>query len=103
MNAIRVAALTGLALAGCGLVSSDVADVSFALPEKTATLDAADWQLADQATMPAVDCSAMDMCADAVAALCGAAACSGICGGQTCEAHIAIAVASAIDLAHDVP
>lgn len=102
----RLVCLAGLlAGAGCGLIDSSVADVDFSLPERMVTVDTADWELANEGEVPAVECAAMEeVCAEAMAAVCGADdVCSGACGGDTCEINVAVALWQRFDLAVDSP
>jgi hypothetical protein len=90
-----------LGLAGCGLIDSDITDVSLRLPEREITVDTADWQLAGAETMPAIDCSGPreDVCGEATAELCAGAGCSGACGGETCDLVVAVSLWNTFDLA----
>jgi hypothetical protein len=102
----RLLCLAGLlAGAGCGLIDSDVADVDLSLPERTVTVDTADWELADSEEVPAVDCAGMEeICGEAMAEVCAADdVCSGACGGDTCEINVAVALWQRFHLAVDKP
>ena len=54
--------VVGLFGSGCGLIDSDITNFDIALPDEELTIDSADWQLSGDETLPAVDCSAMDLC-----------------------------------------
>jgi hypothetical protein len=56
------------AVGGCGLVSSDIATLSFDLPERHYVFDTAAWNL-PMATLPAVPCTSDAMCCSAALAL----------------------------------
>jgi hypothetical protein len=102
---IRLALAIGvLGLGGCGLIDSDIADFSLRLPERDVTVDAADWQLTEEATLPAIDCGGQPtVCADGVAAVCAADTCSGACGGETCEVVVQVSLWNTFDLAAESP
>jgi hypothetical protein len=90
--------------AGCGLIDPDVTDLTLRLPEREVTVDTADWALADEATMPAIDCEGMEgACAAAVGELCAAEGCAGACGGSTCELVLPISLWNTFDLATEAP
>jgi hypothetical protein len=95
-----------LALGGCGLISSDIADVALKLPSRTVTVDTADWQMPEGDSFPAVDCSGemAEVCSASIAELCGADGCAGSCGSaETCEALLAISLWNTFDLATESP
>ncbi|HLU68195.1 MAG TPA: hypothetical protein VKZ63_18050 [Kofleriaceae bacterium] len=96
-----------LAGAGCGLISSDVADFDLSLPEREVRVDTADWELADMSQLPAVDCTGEleGVCATSVGEYCGAEdVCAGACGGDdTCEVWIAVSLWHTFDLAAERP
>jgi hypothetical protein len=70
------------------------------LPDKTVTVDTADWQLSSDDSVPSLDCSSMpEACSAAVSEFCGADACFGSCGeGDTCEATVLISLWNRFDL-----
>ncbi len=100
----RAFAVAALALAGCGLISSDITKLTFDLPTQTYTLDTSMWGNLPAGTVPAVPCTSSADC-------CTAGALAGIscsttpldCNAGTCEAAIPESVWSSIDLATKVP
>lgn len=104
----RYAALAaGLTLfAGCGLIDPDIADFDLSLPEKEIVVDTSTWQLTDDATVPAVDCSENPgVCSLGISELCGA---EGICFGscneaQTCDVKVLVNLWHSFDLAREKP
>jgi hypothetical protein len=53
----------GVATPGCGLVSADVASISFDLPERDYVFDTSSWML-PSGTLPAIPCTSTDVCCD---------------------------------------
>jgi hypothetical protein len=101
----RLVLLLAFAAGGCGLIDSDITDFPLHLPEREVTVDTADWQLADEPTMPAVDCTGAmaGVCDSAVDELCAAEGCEGNCGGESCEIALAISLWNTFDLATESP
>lgn len=93
-----------LALAGCGLISSDISKLTFDLPTETYTFDTSMWGNLPPGMVPAVPCTADMDC-------CNAGSLAGIsctttpldCNAGTCEASIPESASSTIDLAMQVP
>jgi hypothetical protein len=104
---IRLVCLAGLvASAGCGLIDTDVTSFDLSLPEREVRVDTADWELADMAALPAVDCTgdSAGICSEAVSEYCGAeSVCSGVCGGDTCAVSIGVSLWHTFDLAAERP
>lgn len=97
---LRTVCLAGLVgLAGC-VIDSKVDEVDLDLPERRVTVDTADWQLADEGTMPSVECSTTrDRCAEHVDMWCGAEdICDAKCVEKTCEVNVLVALWNTIDL-----
>jgi hypothetical protein len=100
----RAFAIAALALAGCGLISSDITKLTFDLPTQTYTFDTSMWGNLPAGTVPAVPCTSSTDC-------CTAGALAGVncsttpldCNAGTCEAAIPESVSSPINLASDVP
>jgi hypothetical protein len=61
---LALSAMVPLGIGGCGLVSSDIASLSFDLPERHYVFDASAWNL-PAGTLPAVPCTADAMCCSA--------------------------------------
>lgn len=95
------------ALAGCGLISSDVTDFSIKLPDKKFSIDATGWQV-DQAKASALlmmSCaSTPSICNAAAQAVCSGASCSGTCNAaKTCELSLQVSVVQPVDLLMEAP
>ncbi|HEY0194500.1 MAG TPA: hypothetical protein VGC42_25485 [Kofleriaceae bacterium] len=96
------------ALAGCGLISSDVTDFSIKLPDKKFSIDATAWQV-DQDKASALfkmSCAASTMvCNSAAQAICTGASCTGTCSAstQTCELSLQVSVSQPVDLLMEAP
>ncbi len=100
----RAFAIAALALAGCGLISSDITKLTFDLPTQSYTFDTSMWGNLPAGTVPAVPCTSSSDC-------CTSGALAGIsctttpldCNAGTCEAAVPESVSSSIDLASQVP
>lgn len=105
MYAFFLAALAALALTGCGLVSTDVADFDLSMPERSFTIDSAQWGLTSDATFPAVDCSTpgSNVCSAAVMAACNSSTCFGSCDGTNCQATVLVALWRDVNLYEEKP
>ena len=98
---VSVALIVGLT--GCGLIDSDITDFNLSIDDKTFTVDTAQWELADQSTFPALDCSQMDVCSAAVMQTCMSNNCFGSCDGQNCQVLILVSLFVGIDLLDEHP
>ncbi|HKA86186.1 MAG TPA: hypothetical protein VKE22_00920 [Haliangiales bacterium] len=91
----------GVVAVGCGLISSDVTNISLALPPQDFRIDSSDWRMPPGATpiIPcAGDCSALS------AAVCTQQNCSVACGSDSvCYAKVTISLKNDFDLARDAP
>jgi len=77
--------------AGCGLVDSDVTQFDISLPQKTLSVDTAQWELTSMSSLPAVDCSSdATICSQSLSSLCTSDDCSGACDGTSCQVVIAV-------------
>ncbi len=104
-------ALGVLLLGGCGLLSSNAADVSLDLPPKPFSIDTSGWQVTQQTAdaylttscMPSTS-SAADVCNAAATAACPAN-CTGSCDAtaHTCDLSLQIAAHQMVDLLSDSP
>src|SRR3712207_6061093 len=99
-------AVLAAASAGCGLISSDVADFDLTLPDKSFTIDTAGWQI-DQAQAQALlgmSCaSAPSVCNTAAQQACDMN-CSGTCNAsQRCELQLDVSLYKAINLVEEKP
>lgn len=104
MNRLLCAAVL-IGSAGCGLISSDVADFSLRLPEKQVTVDTEQWMLTGEETMPEVPCAAnQGVCQAGVDMFCAAEdnTCFGSCDGTNCEVTIVVALFNEFDLKREV-
>jgi hypothetical protein len=93
------------ALAGCGLISSDISKLTFDLPTETYTFDTSMWGNLPAGMVPAVPCTTdPDNC-------CNLGSAAGLsctttpldCNAGTCEASIPESASSTVDLAMQVP
>jgi|HubBroStandDraft_6_1064221.scaffolds.fasta_scaffold38856_3 hypothetical protein len=100
-----------LLFGGCGLVSSNAADVSLDLPPKPFSIDTSGWQVTQDAATAylATTCTpstttAMDVCAAAATAACPMN-CSGSCdaSAHTCDLALQIAAHQMVDLLTEEP
>lgn len=97
--------LGGLAVAGCGLISSDVTNFDLTLPEKKFTVDTNGWQVdSGQATAYlATPCGTQPaVCSSAVQLVCEMG-CSGSCNTQTCDLSLNISRSQKVDLIAEKP
>ena len=104
---MRLGALVVAACAaGCGLISSDVADFNLDLPEKNFSIDASSWQVDDaQAQMLlGMNCgSAPAVCNTAAQAACEMN-CTGTCNAsQRCELNLDVSLYQPINLLTEKP
>lgn len=103
---VRLVSLVCLAASGCGLVDSNIADFDLSLPEKEITVDTADWDLTENATVPTVDCSSdQGICAAGVSQICGAEdVCFGSCtADSTCKADVLVELFQRFELQREKP
>lgn len=94
------------ALSACGLIDKDITYFDLSLPEEQFTVDTSQWGLSSDETFPMIPCTVdNDICADAVAAVCGADQCQGVCDGasNTCMARVLVALSQQIDLVQEKP
>ena len=96
-----------LFVASCGLlIDPDIADFDLSLPRKEIVIDTSTWELTDEASLPAVDCSLdAQICSMGIAQLCGAeGVCTSACGmGDTCDVTIGVSLWHGFDLAKEKP
>jgi hypothetical protein len=98
----------GVALAGCGVISSDVTDFDLSLPDKSFTINIDGWQV-DHAMADdylKVDCASAPptACNSAVQRAC-TMNCSGSCNAtsHTCDLSLDVSLAQAVNLVMDKP
>lgn len=95
------------ALAGCSIVSNDVADVPIDLPDRMFTVDTQSWQIGDGHALSylATSCDAKPGVCDAAAQLACNAGCSGTCDDDThtCDLSLAVSLYQAIDVGKEQP
>jgi hypothetical protein len=98
--------VTGVALAGCGLISSDVTNFDLTLPDKKFTVDAGGWHVDQMAAdrVLAMSCDmAPDACNTAVKMACPTD-CSGVCNAaRTCDLLLDISLSQSINLVMEKP
>ncbi len=89
---------------GCLFVSSDVADFTFEIPEKSITVDTARWGLIGDQTFPEIPCEGMEgICSVGASAVCEAdGICFGSCEEGFCKATILLSLANRMDLKSEV-
>ncbi|HXT96949.1 MAG TPA: hypothetical protein VN853_11665 [Polyangia bacterium] len=95
-----------LALAGCGLISSDISKITFDLPTETYTFDTSMWGNLPMGMVPSVPCTSdMDCCTAAtlVGMSCTSPQLDCNTSTSTCEASVPESASSSINLAMQVP
>ena len=93
------------ALGACGLIDPDITELDLTLPEKTFSIDTAQWNLESAGEVIGMACTPTpDPCAIAAAQLCEKDECAGKCGddGQ-CELILRVAKVRAVDLQTEKP
>lgn len=99
-------ALLAAASAGCGLISSDVADFDLTLPDKSFSIDTSGWQI-DEAQAEAVlglNCSAAPSVCNTAAQMACEMNCSGMCNAsQRCELQLDVSLYKSINLVDEKP
>jgi len=102
---VVAAALIGFA--GCGLISSDVADVDLTLREQKFTIDTASWEIdGEQAeTLLMTSCSSAPSVCNSVAQQACEMDCAGTCNAtsQTCDLELKVGLYRSIDLLMEQP
>jgi hypothetical protein len=98
--------LIAAASAGCGLISSDVADFDLTLPDKSFSIDTSGWQIDQvkaQALLNTSCAAAPTVCNTAAQAACDMN-CSGTCNAsQRCELQLDVSLYKTIDLVMEKP
>ena len=90
--------------ASCGLIDADITDFDLSVPERTFTMDTAQWQLTTDPTFPEVPCgNPPPTCSSLITAACGAALCSGTCDGSFCQAAVFVSLFDQVDLFSEKP
>jgi hypothetical protein len=94
------------ALAGCGLISSDVTNFTLALPDKKFSVDAAGWQVDTTAANLYLNQScaaAPDACAKAVSQAC-TTGCTGMCNtAKKCDLSLDLSLSQPVNLVMEQP
>jgi hypothetical protein len=108
MKTIALVSFLLLFSSACGLIDPDIADFDLSLPEKDITVDTAQWELADEPTMPAIDCSGgmAQICSSGISQVCGADTfCFGSCNAtsETCDVTVLLNLWHTFDLAAEKP
>jgi hypothetical protein len=98
--------LLAAASAGCGLISSDVADFDLTLPDKSFTIDTAGWEI-DQTqaqVLLGTSCASAPTACNQLAMQACEANCSGMCNAsQRCELQLDVSLYKAINLVEEKP
>lgn len=100
-----VAALLGIALAGCGLISTDVTNFDLTLPEKRFTIEASRWDVDQGEANRFLDmtCGNTQACQAAVQTVCPTT-CSGMCNQSSkCELGLNISLSQEVNLVDERP
>lgn len=98
--------LCASALTGCGLIDSNVADFDLSMPERSFTVDTAQWELTGEARFPELDCTDQpQICSAAVQEACAGDLCFGSCSPEdsNCQALLALQLWSTVDLFSEKP
>jgi hypothetical protein len=91
----------GVVVAGCGLISTDIASVDLSLPPQDFRIDSSDWML-PPGTTPVVPCAGD--CSALASTVCAQGTCTAQCGSdQVCFAKVPISLKNDFDLARDAP
>jgi len=100
-----VALVPLVALAGCGLISSDVTNFDLTLPDKKFTVDTGSWQVDQNAAKLYLmsSCTSSQMCNTAVQQACRMG-CTGSCSAQSkCDLTLQVSLFQAVDLLTEKP
>ncbi|HWO21255.1 MAG TPA: hypothetical protein VNO30_20945 [Kofleriaceae bacterium] len=98
-------ALLFAASAGCGLISSDVADFDLTLPDKSFSIDTEGWQV-DQAQAQALfntPCGTAPSICDTAAQMACDMNCSGTCTANRCELQLDVGLYREVNLVQEKP
>jgi hypothetical protein len=94
-------------LAGCGLISSDVTDVSIQLPDKKFSIDTAAFQINDTEAHAALSqsCAASPSACSGIATQVCSQGCTGLCATstQTCDFNLDVNVVQPVNLLAEQP
>lgn len=93
-------------LAGCGLVDSNITNFDLALPDKTFTIDTANWGLTDIGTFTSTTCApSPDPCAAAAAQACTSGNCLAQCNAtsHTCDLTLLVGLFTMVDMQAEKP
>jgi hypothetical protein len=100
-----IGVVSGVALAGCGLISSDVTDFDLSLPDKKFTIDASGWTVkqSDADSVLLMSCTSSSKCNAAIQLVCPLG-CSGSCNtSQTCDVSLDIDRSQTVNLLAEQP
>jgi len=108
MRSLAMSAIAALVLTGaCGLISSDVTSFDLSLPDKTFTVDSAQWMLDSNAvgTYTSTACTAQNNPCGAVDAACKKGQCTGSCdsGTNSCALGVLLSLYQKVDLFSEKP
>lgn len=104
MFRLALAAALGVAATGCGLIDPDITDFDLSVPDKTFSVDTAQWELTSDSTMPAIECgNNPGVCSAGISQACGAEFCFGSCDGTNCQALVAVSLFTQINLFDEKP
>ncbi|MEZ4402847.1 MAG: hypothetical protein R3B06_22695 [Kofleriaceae bacterium] len=106
VRSLLLVAALALPLGGCGLVDSNITNFDLALPDKTFTIDAANWSLMNADQFVSQSCTtAPDPCAAAAAQACASGTCIGMCNAtsMTCDLTLFVSLYTGVDLLTEKP
>jgi hypothetical protein len=98
-------ATLAVAIAGCGLIDTDITNFDLSMPEKEFTVDTSQWQLSSDPTFPEIPCAdTPTVCSAGISEVCGNdALCFGSCDGDNCTAKVLIALYQSVNLYDEKP
>lgn len=94
------------ASAGCGLISSDVADFDLTLPDKSFSIDTSGWQIDEMRAEELLDmsCAGVPSLCDTAAQAACEMSCSGSCNASDrCELQLDVSLYKSINLVDEKP
>jgi hypothetical protein len=96
---LLAAALAGASI-GCGLIDKDITNFDLSMPERTFTVDTAQWELTGEESFPEVSCEGMPgICSVAMTEHCGAEQfCFASCADGACKVTVLVALFTEVDM-----
>ncbi|MBI4511731.1 MAG: hypothetical protein HY698_19010 [Deltaproteobacteria bacterium] len=99
MRSRAVALAVAVGASSCGLISSDIDDVKFSLPENKFEVSVSDFRLAGFGSkVPEVPCEQVDCATEGTRFCSDTSRCSASCGGDLCQVSARISVFEKVDL-----